>query len=240
MRLRLAYGTTTELRAWTGLTGPQMQHLARQSWELALDTGGGRPWALPIAAPVLLIVLAYRTNLPLQQLGSLLGISHAAAHRAIARLAAPLVQLLGPPPTDRRELWIVDGTLIPVHDQQRTAKAKNNRRSVNVQIVCRARDRGAVAVGDSWPGNRNDIVVFRETLAATLHGHPRLSLAAVATAAATASEHHGAEQTAATSKTGTTADSVNAGPSPNTPSPVSKTTRSCASADAAATRSITS
>ncbi|MGW2936798.1 transposase, partial [Streptomyces sp. NPDC001156] len=117
----------------------------------------------------------YRTNLTLQQLGSLFGISHAAAHRAIAWLAAPLAQSLGPPPTDRRELWIVDGTLIPVHDQQRTTQAKNHRRSVNVRIVCRTRDRRVVAVGDSWPGNRNDIVVFRETLAATLPGHPRLS-----------------------------------------------------------------
>ncbi|MFA3842024.1 transposase [Streptomyces aureus] len=32
-----------------------------------------------------------------------------------------------------------------------------------------------VAVGDAWPGNRNDIVVFRETLAETLPDHPRLS-----------------------------------------------------------------
>lgn len=152
-----------------------MQHLVGQLWELAPDTGRGRPWALLFADRVLLIVLAYRTNLTLQQLGSLFGISHAAAHRALVRLAAPLAQLLGPPPTDRRELWIVDGTLIPVHDQQRTAKAKNDRRSVDVQIVCRARDRRIVAVGDSWPGNRNDTVVFRETLAAILPGHPRLS-----------------------------------------------------------------
>ncbi|MGW3029273.1 transposase [Streptomyces sp. NPDC001221] len=86
-----------------------------------------------------------------------------------------LAELLGPPPADRRELWVVDGTLIPVHDRQRTAKSKNYRRSVNVQIVCRARDRRVVAVGDAWPGNCNDIVVFRKTLAETLPDHPRLS-----------------------------------------------------------------
>ncbi|MFF4519766.1 helix-turn-helix domain-containing protein [Streptomyces mirabilis] len=97
----------------------------------------------------LLVVLAYRTNLTMQQLGSLFGISHAAAHRVITRLAKPLAGLLGPPPADRRELWIVDGTLIPVHDQRRTAKSKNYRRSVNVQIACRARDRRVVAVGDA-------------------------------------------------------------------------------------------
>jgi hypothetical protein len=130
---------------------------------------------LPFPDRVLLIVLAYRTNLTMQQLGSLFGISHAAAHRVISRPAAPLAELLGPPPTDRRELWVVDGTLIPVHDRQRTAKSKNYRRSVNAQIVCRARDRRVVAVKDAWPGNRNDVVVFRETLQKTLPDHPRLS-----------------------------------------------------------------
>ncbi|MEU1804020.1 transposase [Streptomyces sp. NPDC019937] len=79
------------------------------------------------------------------------------------------------PPTDRRELWLADGTLIPVHDQRKTKKSKNYRRSVNVQIVCRAHDRRIVAVGDTWPGNRNDVVVFRETLGRTLPDHPRLS-----------------------------------------------------------------
>ncbi|MGI5515831.1 transposase [Streptomyces sp. CA-106131] len=70
---------------------------------------------------------------------------------------------------------MVDGTLIPLHDQSRTAKSKNYRRSVNVQIACRARDRRLVAVGAAWPGNRNDAVVFRAPLAPTLPDHPRLS-----------------------------------------------------------------
>jgi hypothetical protein len=175
MHLRLANCTSVDLRAWTGLTGPQMQHLVEQLWASKPDAGRGRPWSLSYADRVLLVALAYRTNLTMQQLGSLFGISHAAAHRVITRLAEPLAELLGPPPADRRELWVVDGTLIPVHDQQRTAKSKNYRRSVNVQIVCRARDRRVVAVKDAWPGNRNDVVVFRETLAKTLPDHPRLS-----------------------------------------------------------------
>jgi hypothetical protein len=165
MRLRLARCTSGDLRAWTGLTGPQMQYLVEQLWEIKPDAGRGRPWSLPFPDRVLLVVLAYRTNLTMQQLRCLFGISHAAAHRVMSRLAEPLAKLLGPPPTDRRELWIVNGTLIPVHDQQRTAKSKNYRRSVNVQIVCRARDRRVVAVGDARPGNRSDVVVFRETLA---------------------------------------------------------------------------
>ncbi|MFD0502644.1 transposase [Streptomyces chiangmaiensis] len=175
MRLRLAHCTTTDLRAWTGLTGPQMHRLVRQLWEKTPDTGRGRPWALSFTDRVLLLVLAYRTNLTMQQLGSLFGISHSALHRVVDRLAGPLAELLGPPPTDRRELWVVDGTLLPVHDKKKTAKSKNYRRSVNVQVVCRARDRRVVAVGDAWPGNRNDIVVFRETVGRTLPDHPRLS-----------------------------------------------------------------
>ncbi|MGV9563707.1 transposase [Streptomyces sp. NPDC003480] len=112
---------------------------------------------------------------PCSSLGLLFGVSHAAAHRAIDRLAEPLAELLGPPPTDRRELWVVDGTLIPVHDQRRTARSKNYRRSVNVQIVCRARGRRVAAVSETWPGNRNDVIVFRETLGRTLPDHPHLS-----------------------------------------------------------------
>jgi hypothetical protein len=109
-----------------------MQYLVGQLWELAPDTGRGRPWSLPFADHVLLMALAYWTILTMQHLGSLFGVSHAAAHRVMSRLAEPLAELLGPPPTDRRELRIVDGTLIPVQDQQRTAKSKNYRRSVNV------------------------------------------------------------------------------------------------------------
>ncbi|MDT0469708.1 transposase family protein [Streptomyces sp. DSM 41699] len=241
MRLRLARCTTAELRTWTGLTGPQMQDLVRQLWDLAPDTGRGRPWVLSFTDRVLLVVLAYRTNLTMQQLGSLFGISHAAAHRVIARLAEPLAELLGPPPTDRRELWIVDGTLIPVHDQKCTAKSKNYRRSVNVQIVCRARDRRVVAAGDAWPGLAtattwsSSVKPSRRHCRETIAAYP----ATAATADATASAHHAEGRMVASSKTETTAGSANGVPSPNTRSPDSKTTRSSANAVAAVTRSTT-
>jgi hypothetical protein len=45
---------------------------------------------------------------------------------------------------------------------------------MNTQIVVRARDRCIVAVGEAWPGNRGDTLVFRETLGRTLPEHPRL------------------------------------------------------------------
>ncbi|WP_238545274.1 MULTISPECIES: transposase [Streptomyces] len=125
----------------------------------------------------------------------------------------------------------MDGTLIPVHDQQKTRKSKNYRRSVNVQIVCRARDRRVVAVGDAWPGNRNDVMIFRETMGRTLPAHPRLS---------GDGGYQGIERirsprrglTGRSSRTGPTGGSASAAPSPNTPSHASRTTRFSASAAA--------
>jgi hypothetical protein len=109
----------------------------------------------------------------MRQLEALFGVSDSTAHRVIDRLAPHLAALLGPPPTDRREPWITGGTLIPVHDKNRTTTSKNYRRSVNTQIVRRAKDRGVVASGEGRPGNRNDTVVFKETLGKTLPEHRR-------------------------------------------------------------------
>ncbi|MGW9030276.1 S1 RNA-binding domain-containing protein [Streptomyces sp. NPDC055722] len=83
MRLRLAHCTTADLRARTGLTGPQMHRLVGQMWQKQPDTGRGRPWALPFTDRVLLLVLAYRANPTMQQLGSLFGISDSAVHRVV-------------------------------------------------------------------------------------------------------------------------------------------------------------
>jgi hypothetical protein len=174
MRPRLARCTTVDLRAWTGLTGGQIHRPIEDLWSAGPDTGRSRHWAPSFPDRVLLLVLAHRTNLTMQQLASLFGISDSAAHRVTDRLAPHPADLLGPPPTDRREPWIADGTLIPVHDQDRTAKSKNDRPSVNTQIACRARDRRIVAAGEARPGNRNDTVVFKETLGKTLPEHPRL------------------------------------------------------------------
>jgi hypothetical protein len=174
MRLRLARCTTVDLRAFTGLTGRPIHRLIEQLWPACPDTSRGRSWALRFPDRVLLLVPAYRTNLTRQQLAALLGISDSAVHRVTDRPEPHLAELPGPPPADRPEPWIVDGTLIPVHDQARTATSKNDRRSVHTQIACRARDRRLAAVSEAWPGNRNDTVVFKETLGKTLPEHPRL------------------------------------------------------------------
>jgi hypothetical protein len=102
MYLRLATCKPTELRAWTGLTGPQMHALIERPWQPAPDSRRARPRALPFPDRVLFPTLSYRTNLTMEQLGALFGISDSAVHRVVDRLAEPLAQLLGPPPADHR------------------------------------------------------------------------------------------------------------------------------------------
>ena len=76
-----------------------------------------------------------------------------------------------PDPDNGNHPWIIDGTLIPVHDQSITAISKNSRRSVNTQIIiiCSYRRRVVVA-GQCWPGNRDDVIVARHTVAHLLDG----------------------------------------------------------------------
>jgi hypothetical protein len=64
--------------------------------------------------------------------------------------------------------------LTAARDHTRSALCKNYRRSVNVQAVVRRRDRRVVAVGEAWPGNRNDSVVFRATVGPKVTKHSRL------------------------------------------------------------------
>ncbi|MER7826231.1 transposase [Streptomyces sp. NPDC096097] len=89
----------------------------------------------------------------------------------IDRMTPLVAGLLEPPGGSRLDLWVVDGTLIPVEDQSQTKCSKNYRRSVNVQFTFRVRDRRVIAVGDAWTGNRNDIFVFRETMATQVNDH---------------------------------------------------------------------
>jgi hypothetical protein len=123
----------------------------------------GRPWGLPLPLRVLLVLIALRTNLTERALAALFGISQASVNRTITNLLPTLAGLL-PDPTAENNVWLVDGTLIPVHDHTQSAKSKNYRRSCNVQVIARHHDRTVVTVGHAWPGNRNDIIVVRATL----------------------------------------------------------------------------
>lgn len=139
----------------------------------------GRPWSLPLPLPlrVLIVCVALRTNLTERALAAVFNTSQSSIDRTVRHLTPILAGLFQPPRPDRRRTWVVDGTLIPVHDQTRTACSKNYRRSVNVQVVVRASDRTVVEVGRAWPGNRNDIVVARATLGPVLAEAPRRVLA---------------------------------------------------------------
>ncbi|WP_372497000.1 helix-turn-helix domain-containing protein [Streptomyces shenzhenensis] len=128
MRLGLSTCSAAELRTWTGLTRPHMHRLNAQLEDRAPDRGRGRPWALPYADRVLLLVLAYRTNLTMQQLGSLFGISDSAAHQAIDRLAGPL----GPPTADRRPPTAGNcGSSTEPSSPSTTTTSLQNRRTTN-------------------------------------------------------------------------------------------------------------
>ena len=84
-----------------------------------------------------------------------------------------LARALQPDPDGHTEVWNIDGTLIPVHDHTITAVSKNYRRSINTKIIISSTTRGVVSVGSCWPGNRNDVVVARATVA-HLTGRPEI------------------------------------------------------------------
>ncbi|TQS39689.1 transposase [Cryptosporangium phraense] len=56
--------------------------------------------------------------------------------------------------------------LIPVRDQALTARSKNYRNWVNVQVVIDADTQLLIAVGDPKPGKRNDCTVYEDSDAA--------------------------------------------------------------------------
>ncbi|GGW13195.1 hypothetical protein GCM10018980_71460 [Streptomyces capoamus] len=125
--------------------------------------GGGRPWCLPLADRVLLVVY-YRTNLTMRQLAPLFGISSATVCRGIQRLRPLLALEPAPRPVAGVErLWIVDGTLIPVRDRQVGASSRNYRFSANVRAIIDADTRLVLASARPVPENKADAHVWRES-----------------------------------------------------------------------------
>ncbi|MHB1823202.1 MAG: transposase [Acidimicrobiales bacterium] len=133
-------------------------------WTIRPDNTCGRPWSRSFVGRVLLVVMALRTNLTERQTAWIFSTTDSTVDRVVHDISIHLAGLLGPAPVDRRYLWIVDGTLIPTEDHKRSAKSKSYRRSVNLQVVCRRKDRQVVAVGKARPGNRNDVVAYTETV----------------------------------------------------------------------------
>ncbi|MDM3929832.1 transposase family protein [Mycobacterium intracellulare] len=148
----------------TGLTRAQVQAVCTTITDQRLPPHSGRPWGLPLAARVLLVLIHLRTNLTTRALAALFHTSQSTVDRVIHHLVPVLAGALRPAPDDSAHPWIIDGTLIPVHDQSITAISKNYRRSVNTQIIICSHRRRVIVVGQCWPGNRNDVIVARHTV----------------------------------------------------------------------------
>jgi hypothetical protein len=112
---------------------------------------------------VLLALVALGTNPTERAMAAIFGISQSTAHRAIRDLLAATSDLFVTGQFGNSDTLILDGTLIPVHDQATTKPSKNYRRSVNVQVMATL-GRRIVQVSEAWPGNRNDIVVAKATI----------------------------------------------------------------------------
>jgi hypothetical protein len=154
----------------TGLSIGQVQTVYTLAHR-RLPSAPGRPWALPLAARVLLVLIHLRTNLTTRALAALFTTSQSTVDRILHHLVPALGQTLRPTPDSSHHPWIIDGTLIPVHDQSITAISKNYRRSVNTQIIICAHRCRVVVAGRCRPGNRNDVIVARATVAHMLTGH---------------------------------------------------------------------
>jgi hypothetical protein len=125
---------------------------------------------LPLPVRVLLVPIHLRTNLTTRGLAAPFTTSQSTVDPIIHHLVPVLGHTLRPDPSARAGTWIIDATLNPVHDQSITAITKNYRRSVNTQIIICAHRRRVVIAGQCWPGNRNDVIVARHTVAHLLDG----------------------------------------------------------------------
>lgn len=98
------------------------------------------------------------------QLAAVFDISKSQANRIIADLTPRLADRLDwTVNADRRWSWTVDGTLIPTRDHTAAGKSKNYRYSTNAQVLSRRSDLLVIAIDGGGPGNRNDVVHYRDT-----------------------------------------------------------------------------
>jgi Helix-turn-helix of DDE superfamily endonuclease/Transposase DDE domain len=126
-----------------------------------------------LAVRVLLVLVHLRTNPTTRAPAVLFATSQSAADQIIGHLVPTLASALRPQPgapAAHATPWIIDGTLIPAHDQSITAPSKNYRRTINTQIVICSPSRAVVAVGDCGPGNRHDFALARPTIAHLITG----------------------------------------------------------------------
>lgn len=138
--------------------------LARLRRMLPASRRRGRPCSSSPLHRLLVACVALRTHLTMRELAAVVGFSKSTVHRVVAVFTPRLAGLARPPVRrDRRETWIVDGTLIPTRDHASAARSKNYRWSCNAQVLVQWRDRRVVATSAGGPGNRNDPLHFRDS-----------------------------------------------------------------------------
>ena len=118
-------------------------------------------------APILSLVSDKSAQVRNTRLGpadvyALTAITAAEVDRIITTTTA-VAGLFVPDQFDDTDTLLLDGTLIPVHDQSITRPGKNYRRSVNIQVMATLHRR-IVHVGNAWPANRNDIIIATATI----------------------------------------------------------------------------
>jgi hypothetical protein len=119
---------------------------------------------------VLLVLVHVRTTLTTRALAALFGASQSKVDRVIPHMVPVPAQALQPNPADGVGPWIIDATLIAVDDQSITAISNNYRRIVNTPIIICAHPRRGEVASRCRPGNRNDVIVARHTVAQLLGG----------------------------------------------------------------------
>jgi len=129
---------------------------------VASEPARGRPWSCSLRRRTTIVCIALRTNLTIRELAAVFAISKSQVHRILVDLVPRLGALLAVN-RDRRMSWVVDGTLIPTRDHAVAGKSKNYRWSCNMQVLIRQRDLQIVCVAGGGPGNRNDVVHYRDS-----------------------------------------------------------------------------
>ena len=159
----------------TGLDHRQFATIVEAATAM-LPAARGRPWRLAPPERLLLTAVALRTNLTIGQLAAVFDVSKSQAHRIVDRHTRLLATLL--PLTvdlDCRWSWTLDGTLIPTRDHYAARQSKNYRYSTNAQVLARRTDLTIVAIAGGGPGNRNDVVHYRDShLPSLIKSHGRV------------------------------------------------------------------
>ncbi|MCU1699129.1 MAG: hypothetical protein JWR34_5192, partial [Mycobacterium sp.] len=86
-----------------------------------LPPRAGRPRSMPLPVRLLQVSTLVRTNLITRALAAVFDTSQSTTDRIIHHLIPVLADAPRPTPHDTAHPWIIDTTLIPVHDQSITA-----------------------------------------------------------------------------------------------------------------------